>query len=307
MTSRPRIHVLGLGSIGVLPAHALSESATGGQQLVTLMMHRASLFQSYNKRGSRITLRAPDGSLTNMSNYEVELLKDDRWQYLASSKQQIFEATSETIENLIICVKAGGTVAALKSLTSRLSVKSTVLFMQNGSGMIEVNRDLFPQEHLRPNYMIGVISHGVTQKSAFDVHHTGFAATSAGLVPRSSGIPEQLEGGPLLATMLSQPPRLNLTVYNFVEAFQMQLEKLVINSFCNPYCALADSENGYLFTIPEERRAIIEECVSIILAPLPELRTVPMSQLVQRFGADVLEATVNPIIHKTRHRTCSMV
>ncbi|KAJ5251108.1 ketopantoate reductase PanE/ApbA C terminal-domain-containing protein [Penicillium chrysogenum] len=54
-------------------------------------------------------------------------------------------------------------------------------------GMIdEVNDRLFPRPTERTNYMVGVISHGVTLRKSFDIKHTRFAATSLGLLPRSS-------------------------------------------------------------------------------------------------------------------------
>jgi 2-dehydropantoate 2-reductase len=50
----------------------------------------------------------------------------------------------------------------------------------------EVNDRLFPRPTERTNYMVGVISHGVTLRKSFDIKHTRFAATSLGLLPRSS-------------------------------------------------------------------------------------------------------------------------
>jgi 2-dehydropantoate 2-reductase len=89
--------------------------------------------------------------------------------------------------------------------------------------------------------------------------------------------------------------RLNATSYTHTEVLQSQLEKLAVNTVCNPLCALNDAENGFLFTIPETRRAILTEISNAVCA-LPELQHV--SNLKQRFAVDKLEVTVNAIIEK---------
>ncbi|CRL27506.1 unnamed protein product [Penicillium camemberti] len=48
----------------------------------------------------------------------------------------------------------------------------------------EVNRPLFSHPTERPNYVVSVISHGVTLRKSFDIKHTGFAARSLDPVPQ---------------------------------------------------------------------------------------------------------------------------
>lgn len=207
--------------------------------------------------------------------------------------------------NLIVAVKATQTTSALQQLKYRLTPQSTILFLQNGCGMIdEVNERLFPHPTERPNYMVGVISHGVTLRKSFDIKHTGFAATSLGLVPGSTQETTDTNPSNYLLDQLPLSPCLNATAYTYTEVLQIQLEKLAVNAFCNPLCALNDAENGFLFTIPETRRAILTEISNVVCA-LPELQHV--SNLSERFAVDKLEATVNAIIEKTFHATCSMV
>ncbi|KAJ4993139.1 hypothetical protein SVAN01_01491 [Stagonosporopsis vannaccii] len=177
--------------------------------------------------------------------------------------------------------------------------------------MIEdVNEHLFQDPHTRPNYITGVISHGVTLNNAFDITHTGFAATSIGPVPRvEDTVP--IDQSNVLAPSTSyllqampQVPRLNCRSYEGSEILQLQLEKLSTNAFCNPLCALADSPNKYLFTIPDVCRALMSEISSVVLA-LPELQGVDGVQ--ERFSPRSLEETVMSIIDRTRETTCSMV
>ncbi|KAL6351924.1 hypothetical protein LRP88_14736 [Fusarium phalaenopsidis] len=301
---QPRVHVLGLGSIGTFAAHSLAEVPYPLTPSVTLLLHRASLADNFVSGGSKITLETREGEIVDHSKYDLEVLQDGKW-HRHQSTQLDPSPTDDVIDNLIVSTKAIQTASALRPLKHRLSASSYVLFLQNGSGMIEdVNKHVFTDEETRPNYITGVTSHGVTLNSAFNIVHTGFAATSLGLVPRSDQNAENTAATPYLLDALPLVPRLNATSYTFLDVFQIQLEKLTVNAFCNPLCALNDAKNGFLFTIPETRQAILTEISQVVYA-LPELRGVP--GVLERFSVDRLEATVNGIIHKTAETTCSMV
>lgn len=170
----------------------------------------------------------------------------------------------------------------------------------------EVNSHLFPDPVSRPNYLSGVISHGVTLNEPFDITHTGFSATSIGPVPRDHTTIEDIpvSQSRYLLDILPQSETLNATSYRYTDILQIQLEKLTVNAFCNPICALNDAKNEFLFTVPEMRRSLLKEISQIVLA-LPELKGVP--GIEERFSVDKLESTVNMIIQKTAQTTCSMV
>ncbi|BCS30215.1 ketopantoate reductase family protein [Aspergillus puulaauensis] len=304
--SRPHIHVLGLGSIGTFTAHGLQDIPEPPE--VTLLLHRESLYEEYIRDSGRITLRTLDGGITKHDGYNVELYKSGKWQTPSS-----FTPANNKINNLIVTVKATQTVSALDALKSRLSPSSTVLFLQNGCGMIDdVNEQLFPDPTTRPNYIVGVISHGVTLDSPFNATHTGAAAISLGSVPRATTPAQQRSGdttgeegeGYMLTTLLAQSPRLAATSYTYTDVLQIQLEKLAVNGFCNPVCALHDAKNAILFGFPELRREILSEISNIVLH-LPELAGVPGVR--ERFCVERLESTVNGILERTRETTCSMV
>jgi 2-dehydropantoate 2-reductase len=272
---------------------------------VTLLCHRPSLRDAYHGNGDKISLEARSGEILEHGGYDLETLRDGSWYSTAESGGSSDSIETSSITNLIVAVKATQTASALQHLKHRLTPQSTILFLQNGCGMIdEVNERLFPQPTERPNYMVGVISHGVTLRKSFDIKHTGFATTSLGLVPRPSQKTADTNPSNYLLDLLPLSPRPNATAYTYTEVFQIQLEKLAVNAFCNPLCALNDAENGFLFTIPETRRAILTEISNVVCA-LPELQHV--SNLRERFAVDKLEATVNAIIEKTFHTTCSMV
>ncbi|GKZ25758.1 hypothetical protein AbraIFM66951_002413 [Aspergillus brasiliensis] len=307
-TTRPTIHVLGLGSIGTFTAHGLKDIPN--PPAVTLLLHRESLYQEYIRNNRRIALNTISGDTIHHSDYNLEIYKQGAWRTPTDS------SADGQIHHLVVTVKATQTVSALRALRSRLSRASAILFLQNGCGMIdEVNEHLFPDPETRPNYLTGVISHGVTLASPFNAIHTGASAISLGLVPRensqsSQNTPDagnklQEEGEPeYMLHNIPRSPRLSAKSYSFSDVFQIQLEKLAVNAFCNPVCALHDSKNGILFDFPELRRAILTEISNIVLR-LPELRGV--DGVEERFGVDRLEETVNGILERTRETTCSMV
>lgn len=215
------------------------------------------------------------------------------------------------ISQLLVCTKTIQTVDADRPLVPRLSAASTILLLQNGCGVIDaLNAELFRDEHTRPNYIIGVTSHGVGMDGSFCIRHTGPSATSFGPVPRAStkaGESTPNSPSPIqeyLLETLCRSNRLNAKSYTFANAFQAQLEKLAVNAFCNPLCGIHAAKNKFLFSLPATRRAILTEISAIVLA-MPELEGV--RELPERFSVDSLERTVNGVLQKTRDTTCSMV
>ncbi|KAG5745104.1 hypothetical protein H9Q69_004682 [Fusarium xylarioides] len=308
---QPRVHVLGLGSIGTFAAHCLAEVPPTLTPSITLLLHRASLVDQYRRNGSKITLETREGEVINHGNYNLEVLQNDKWHRASSTAHETspidnMAVQDDIIDHLVVSVKGPQTSSALRPLKHRLNASSHILFLQNGTGMIEdVKKHVFTKEETRPNFITGVISHGVTLNSPFNITHTGFAATSLGLVPRGEQIVKTIpRTKPYLLDVLPLVPRINATSYSFLEVFQIQLEKLTVNAFCNPLCALNDAKNKFLFTIPDTKRALLTE-ISQVICALPELRDVP--GVPERFSVERLEATVDGIIQKTAETTCSMV
>ncbi|KAF9888197.1 hypothetical protein FE257_009192 [Aspergillus nanangensis] len=307
---QPRVHILGLGSIGTFTAHSVSELRL--KPAVTLLLHRDSLVDAYRESGNQIALETREGDVVRSSGYALEVQREGRW-YQHPAPLRVPTESPTIIQHLIVSVKSTQTVAALQPLKHRLSAESTILFLQNGCGMIDdINSSIFPDLQTRPNYIVGVVSHGVTLNQPFHVTHTGFAAMSLGLVPRStatSAFPSSLVSDSSISSKylldcLPLSPRLNATSYSYPGVLQIQLEKLAVNAFCNPLCALNDAKNAFLFTIPDTRRKLLTEISKVILN-LPELQNVPGVR--ERFAIDRLEMTVNEILTRTAETTCSMV
>jgi 2-dehydropantoate 2-reductase len=306
-----RIHVLGLGSIGTFTAHSLAE-AFGGSFL-TLLLHRPSLCREYLRNGRQSILETRHGQTGAQTGYGFEALHNSQWHCLdlqLGEPEGILSCihgseapTERVIDELIVCVKSTQTVAALRPLASRLSRKSNILFLQNGAGMIDdANTHLWPDPKHRPNYLTGVISHGVALNRSFNITHTGPAATAIGSVPREDGDTWH-PPSPMLG-LLPLAPRLNCHAYSWPSILQIQLEKLACNALSNPLCALADATTAHLFSMPETCTALMQEISAVVLA-LPELQGVEGVQ--ERFAAKALEKTVMDIVEKNRATTTSMV
>lgn len=304
-----RVHVLGMGSIGTFAAHTLAEVPKPAQ--VTLLLHRPDLMDAYIRNDKKLMLRTRHGELVARSGYSFETLHEEQWYNIDEGSGPSNTPVEDTIQDLIVSVKTYQTVSALRPLISRLGPTSSIMFLQNGAGMIEdVNTHLFPDIDSRPNYITGVISHGVTLSSPFNITHTGAAATSIGFVPRHSAprVDNSTSNLPPLSSYLlkalPQVPRFNCRTYEWPDILQIQLEKLAVNAVSNPLCTLADAVVNYLFTIPETCGTLTAEISSVAQA-LPELRRVP--DVERRFSPETLSATVTRIFEQNSETTVSMV
>jgi len=240
------------------------------------------------------------------------------------------EADFSPIHNLIVCIKAPDTVGALFNVAHRLLPTSNILFMQNGMGIIdEVSREVFPDPAKRPNYMQGIISHGVWTERAFSATHAGHGTIQIGLLPRADSRPsspgaptaeppppppgqaftdEQWSAGSryLLRTLL-RSPALAAVPQTPTEMLQAQLEKLAVNAVINPLTALLDARNGsvlYNYALTRAQRLILAE-VSLVIRSLPELRGLPNA--ATRFSSSRLETLVVSVAYRTRNNISSML
>ena len=128
----------------------------------------------------------PGNGETSVTNNGMRLNSepDDRVLYRHLVRQY---DSDEQIHSLIVSVKAWQTVAALLAVRHRLTLNSTVCFLQNGMGIIdEVNEKVFPDEDTRPTYMMGIVTHGVHAdvNSSFSATHAGLGTIQLGIIPR---------------------------------------------------------------------------------------------------------------------------
>ncbi|OTA38961.1 hypothetical protein BTJ68_01024 [Hortaea werneckii EXF-2000] len=254
---------------------------------------------------------------------------------------------NEPIHNLIVTTKAPLTVSALLPLRHRLGPQSTICFLQNGMGAVdEVNKQLFPREEDRPNYVQGIITHGVNvppavaERDPFYAVHAGHGTIALGLLPRAESKsqehpsdPEQ-DGTPAansssspttppshrsqaqveawntaryLLRTLTRTPVLAAVGFPPTELLQQQLEKLAVNSILNPLTALIDARNGAIL-----HNFALTRTMRLMLAETSlVIRSLPelhaLPNVNVRFSASRLETLVVSVAHQTRDNVSSML
>ena len=226
------------------------------------------------------------------------------------------DGQEETIYHLIICVKAPQTVKALQGIAHRLSHKSSILFLQNGMGIVdEVNEKVFPNENHRPTYIIGVVSHGLYSKRPFSVVHAGKGTIALGVQPRMPmGENFQPEALHQLSTSSRYLMRTMTRTAIFVAVgltptglLQQQLDKLAVNCIINPLTSILDCKNGallYNFFYTRVIRLLLAE-ISLVIRSLPELKNVPNVNM--RFNTGRLERLFLSIANTTAENHSSML
>ena len=247
------------------------------------------------------------------NDYEARHQEKD---WTASVKARTPNGREEVIYHLIVSVKAPQTVKAIQAVAHRLTQDSSILFLQNGMGMIdEVNEKLFPNERYRPTYVVGVVSHGLYANRPFSVVHAGEGTIALGVLPRiPMGEPTQLEALNQLSHSARYLMRTMTRTAVFVavgfsptDLLQQQLDKLAVNCIINPLTAVLDCKNGallYNFYFTRVVRLLLAE-ISIVIKSLPELKNVPNVNI--RFDTLRLERLVSSIANTTAENYSSMV
>ena len=222
----------------------------------------------------------------------------------------------EKIHHLIVSVKAPQTVRAIQSVAHRLAYGSSILFLQNGMGVVdEVNEKVFPDEKYRPTYIVGVVSHGLYERRPFSIVHAGEGTIALGVLPRMP-VSDGIQSAPLneLSTSARYLMRTMTRTAVFVavgfaptDLLQQQLDKLAVSCIINPLTAILDCKNGALlcnFYLTRVIRLLLAE-VSMVIKSLPELKNVPNVNM--RFDTVRLERLVSSIANTTAENYSSMV
>lgn len=234
----------------------------------------------------------------------------------ASEQIRTPDEQEEIIYHLIVSVKAPQTVKAIQAVSHRLNQDSSILFLQNGMGMVdEVNEKIFPNEKYRPTYVVGVVSHGLYSKGPFSVVHAGEGTIALGILPRmpmtESMQPEALNQlSPSALYLMRTMTRTAVFVaagFSPTDLLQQQFDKLAVNCIINPLTAILDCKNGALlsnFYFRRVVRLLLAE-ISLVIRSLPELKNVP--NINMRFDTLRLERMVFSIANTTAENYSSMV
>lgn len=282
-----RIHILGLGNLGRLFAHALAK--TDKTTPITLLLHREGLLDEWEQVGQKIEVTT-NGIPDQTGSFDVELVSR--------------EGPQDVIDNLIVATKATQTTSALSAIRHRLTSASTVLLTQNGMGTAEeLNEQVFKDPYTRPNYLAGITSHGVYSQGPFRSVHAGLADVAIGRVGRvgQSTAPQYLVDKIVQATALSAQE------VSQPELLLLQLQKLVVNAMINPLTVIFNCRNGELFSrgpIIQVMRQLLREASQVIQS-FPDIKSDPVS--ISRFSEQRLEGTVLDVAKKTAKNTSSML
>lgn len=346
-----RIHILGLGSIGTLVAHSLK--CLPNPPPVSLIIHRPTMYETFKKQARIIRLVNVQSEVNDeQTGYDIDFLEHDptsqpHWKFIPDTPDGPEAAPTNPVDpleklpsgenyiyNLIVTVKAPATVAALRSIKHRVDANSTICFMQNGLGQIDlVNREVFTDPETRPTYMLGIVSHGAYMSGRFAVVHAGFGSIALGIhrdedrfprlpkssIPHSEMSEEQRKmyyptdkelfsnlSSRFLLRTLTRSPVLSCAAFPYLDLLQLQLEKLSANAILNPITALLDVPNGALLhnsSLSMVQRMLLAE-LSLVIRGLPELEGIP--NVHQRFSAQRLEHYVLGIISRTAQNSSSM-
>ncbi|MCJ1260014.1 hypothetical protein MMC24_007854 [Lignoscripta atroalba] len=280
---------------------------------ITLLLPSPTRLFDWKMAGQSIEL-VTNGKSEFRKGFDVELALP------AERTSQSVIQTEQTIYNLVVSVKAPQTVQALSVVVRRLTRDSTILFLQNGMGIIEeVNEKLFPDVETRPNYMLGVVTHGVYSERPFTAVHAGQGTAAIGLLPRYPSHSSEMTtldrtskevfalSSRYLLRTITRTPVLAAVGFAPTDLFQLQLEKLAVNAIINPLTVMFDCLNGELlhnFAISRAMRLLLSE-ISLVIRSFPELQGVPNVSV--RFSPQRLETLVVSIAAQTSLNYSSML
>lgn len=351
-----RIHIIGMGAIGKLVAHSLrgipkappitlishrrgllAEWNRSKKEITIEEDGRRQARSGFDmdlvpppKRFFGVATRSnedvefifsnPDGLLPHEAAAELKRRREAGTELVEGDvvPEQGPNESDEPIHNLIVTVKIHLTVSALASLKHRILPTTTICFLQNGMGIIdEINTDVFPDPATRPNYMLGIVSHGANTppgSSPFFAIHAGKGTIALTVLPRTerpeADVSTPVEFSPTsryLMRTLTRTPVLGAVGIPTVEFLQQKLEKLAQNAVINPLTVLVDARNGalnYNFAFTKAERLLLAE-ISLVLRSLPELQG--LTNVATRFSADRLETLVVSIANKTAANISSML
>lgn len=305
-----RIYILGVGKIGGFVAHSLA--GLRNRPPITLLLRTRNSLTQWYEEGESVKL-STDGLLDTKSSFDVEQVRLPRPAEEAPALQSTSSflpqrpdnPSEETIHNLIVSVKAFDTINALKRVAHRLTRESSILFIQNGMGIIEeVNDQVFPDPETRPQYMLGVVSHAISRTKPFTLIHSGYGTTALTILPRyiEEVKPDfELSALYLIRTMTSIPV-LAAVGFGPTDLLQIQIEKLAVSAVINTLTALLGCLNGDLLhrsSMSRTIRLLLAE-ICLVIKSLPELQGVPNVRV--RFDIKRLEAQVLGVATQTAEK-----
>ena len=267
------VHVLGVGNIGLLFAHSIAQFH--GAQSITLLFHRETLAKEWDMVGKE-TVLVWNGIPDKQKGYNFEILRAPQ-RAVASSPSN----TEDAIHNLIIATKATKTLVAFSAIRHRLTPESTILFCQNGMGILDEIERKFPEaSNFRLHYMAGIITHGVYSTQPFHIVHAGRGKVTIGSLHVPDRVGRQQPQPEYLPEILTRTPALAAVYVPALQVLQAQLEKIVVNAIINPLTVLFNCQNGQLFR-ESDASALAPDSMAVIHDSATKLMHLLLSEICQ--------------------------
>ncbi|MCJ1322908.1 hypothetical protein MMC15_008258 [Xylographa vitiligo] len=300
-----RIYILGNGNVGKLVAHSLA--GIPNRPPITFLLHHQGIVNQWYKGGKSIEI-IRYGTAERSSDFDVELSSRH------GRDEPSFLQSQRTIHNLIVSVKAQATVEALSTVAHRLRRESTLLFVNDGMGILdELNKKVFPDPETRPGYMVGVSTHRLRTLSAFSSALYGIGTIGLGLLQQpgydvlEQTLPLMFPSARYLLRTMTRTPSLAAMGLAAIDLYQLQLEKLVSRAVVDTLTVVFDCRNGELldnFGVTRVMRLLISE-ISLVIRSLPELQGIPNLDL--RFSPPKLEYQIVSLAKTTAFHESSML
>lgn len=230
----------------------------------------------------------------------------------ALQQQDMSLQSQGPINSLFVATKAHSVFSALKRLLPRLTAHSTIVLLQNGGGLVEtLVHKLFPDENLRPNFVVGINTHGANVRlsrakgpdAAMHTVWAGIGDIKFGIMPNAltgkalvampksnmnplvnpqatakldlQHLPSSAETSSLrttVAALLACDP-LRPQWLTWQQVLPIQQQKIAVNAVINPLTVMYDCKNGMLRHPCFERMimSICREASEVFLAQAQEI------------------------------------
>ncbi|KAI9652574.1 MAG: hypothetical protein M1831_006677 [Alyxoria varia] len=317
-----RIHVLGLGGLGKFVAHSLLSVAEPPP--ITLLYHRPVFVRRLKNQQTNLEISTPDGVTESRGPYDTELVLPERKQGRQSpgtlttlEAEEAYERfiSNEPIHNLVVTTKSNQVIPALRSVSHRLTANSTILFLQDGMGVVDaVDAEVFKDRRSRPSYIVGVNSHVAHGTGPYTAQYSHPGVMYLGLLARSRQAREA--GNDTLAfnssaryllRAFTRVPQLAAVPLPPSQMFMEQVEKLAVSCVVDALTVMLDARNGEIlgnFALTRVMRLLLAE-VSAVALRLPELRAVPGARM--RLSVSRLENVTRGVLEKTKQELSGML
>lgn len=288
------VHILGPGAMGSLVAHEL---ALGSRLVPSLIFKSKSALDSYTNSGGAVTLARPEGTDKVSTSTPIA----------ATSRAH----DVQSIENLVVATKNYSTEKALARYLRAMSPKTSILFIQNGMGVIpKLQQAFWPNPREMPRIYKAISTHGAYKANVSTVHHVGLGELFISELPNvhtdPAGLGELPPENALIQALLDRPALAAQHICH-QDFLLKEMEKLLVNSCINPLSAIYDCLNGDLFYGDGASRTmqkIILEGVACLRREYAILKSVPEAGTV--LAPDRILSLVLSVCQSTAKNSSSM-